>query len=61
MDLLLKNEYSCAHLAVLGGHLPLLQHMYDMGVDVDAATEDGWTPLHLAVQHSKEQVKPVQT
>ena len=38
------------HFAVMYRRLPIVQYLLDLGADVDAAGEQGYTPLHISVK-----------
>jgi ankyrin repeat protein len=48
------------HLAVAAGHVPLVEALVAAGADLAARTEDGRSPLHVAVGHSPDLVAVLQ-
>lgn len=43
----------CLHAAAMKGHTSVIKALLTKGAPVDAMTKDGYTALHLAVQHCK--------
>jgi ankyrin repeat protein len=44
------------HLAVAAGHAPVVELLVAAGADLAARTEDGRTPLHVALEHAPDLV-----
>ena len=46
-----RRGYMPIHLAAEAGHIDIVQLLLEAGVDVNARTTYGWTPLKIAVQN----------
>ena len=51
-----SNEWTLLHAAVYGGNKNLVEQLIAKGADVNAKTENGATPLHLAILQGHEEV-----
>jgi len=53
------HGWTVAHFAARGGHVEMVRFVAEMAANIDAMTEDGDTPIDIAIahnQHSAEQV-----
>lgn len=51
-----QEGYTLLHHAARNGHLPVVQYLIEMGVDLDATNSQGNTALHLAVMAEQVEV-----
>lgn len=47
-----EDGFSCLHFATFSGSPQMIDYLIDLGLDIDLATADGRTPLHLAVRNN---------
>lgn len=50
-----REGYNCMHFAAFRGWTPMIEHLDRLGVQIDHASADGTTPLHMAVQVGKNE------
>jgi hypothetical protein len=51
------HGWTVAHFAARGGHLEIVRFVVEMAADIDAMTEDGDTPMDIAIAHSQHSVE----